>query len=179
MSAARQTFVRLYNEHFDEVHAFCARRVGRTDADDVSAEVFSVVWRRIDDVDVATQRAWVFGIARRVVLNHWRSNARRSRMRERVRGAHRDEPADLPEAVVVRRAEDDEVLAALARLRDTDREILQLSAWDGLSGPEIAVVLGLSTTAAQQRLHRAKRRLARHLAPEPDMGGAAGSEAPA
>ena len=35
-----------------------------------------------------------------------------------------------------------------------------LSAWEELTGPEIAQALGLSVAAAEQRLHRAKRRFA-------------------
>lgn len=178
MSTARATFVRLYNEHFDEVHAFCARRVGRSDADDVAAEVFAVAWRRIDDVTPGAQRAWIFGVARRVVLNQWRSKSRRARLVERTRATGSGRAPEQPETVVVRRAEDDEVLTALRDLRDADQEILRLSAWEELSGPEIAVVLGISTAAVQQRLHRAKKRLARRLAPEPDAG-ARGQEAPA
>lgn len=170
MSTARATFVHLYNEHFDEVHAFCARRVGRTDADDVAAEVFAVAWRRIEDIDDNARRAWLFGIARRVVLNQWRSTSRRSRLNERARRTRTGRIPDQPEIVVVRRSEDDEVLAALNDLRQTDQEILRLSAWEELSGPEIAVVLGISTSAVQQRLHRAKKRLARRLRPEPGAG---------
>ncbi len=165
MSAAETAFVRLYDEHYDEVHAFCARRVGRSDADDVAAEVFSVAWRRIDEVDAASARAWLFGVARKVVLNQWRSTSRRSRLLDKARGTAVRRP-DQPDTVVVRRAEDDEVLAVLATLRPADQEILRLAAWEELSGPEIAVALGISTAAVQQRLHRAKKRLAWRLGEE-------------
>lgn len=178
MSTAKATFVRLYNEHFDEVHAFCARRVGRSDADDVASEVFAVAWRRIDDVDPAAERAWLFGVARRVVLNLWRSKSRRTRLIDRARSTSSGRTPEQPETVVVRRAEDEVVLSALRDLRHADQEILRLSAWEELSGPEIAVVLGISTAAVQQRLHRAKKRLARRLAPESDTG-VRGQEAPA
>jgi RNA polymerase sigma-70 factor (ECF subfamily) len=63
---------------------------------------------------------------------------------------------------VVRRAEYDSVLEAAARLSRADREILTLAAWEGLPHREISEVLGCSVAAVDQRLHRAKRRLAKH-----------------
>jgi RNA polymerase sigma-70 factor (ECF subfamily) len=48
---------------------------------------------------------------------------------------------------------------ALGELRDGDREILLLSAWEDLDLSEIAAVLECSRAAAGVRLHRARRRL--------------------
>lgn len=166
MSPAETTFIQLYEEHFDDVHAFCVRRVGRDDADDAAAEVFTVAWRRIGEIESTSTRGWLFGVARKVVLNRWRSSSRRRSLRDRVRGLRSDQP-DLPENIVVRRDEDNAVLRTLNQLRSADREILCLAAWEDLSGPEIAVSLGISTTAVHQRLHRAKRRFSKLLADEP------------
>jgi len=169
VSRAEDIFKRLYDEHYDEVHAFCARRVGVDDADDAAAEVFAVAWRRIDEVQSETARGWVFGVARKVVMNQWRAKSRRSRLVERVGGTavRRSDGADI---VVVRRSQDEAVLAVIEQLRPADREIIKLAAWEELSGPEIAQVLGISTQAAQQRLHRAKRRLAKRLSDVPGLG---------
>ena len=167
MTRSEDIFKRVYDAHYDEVHAFCARRVGRDQADDCAAEVFTAVWRRIGEVELSSTRGWVFGVARRVVLNQWRSNTRRSKLSERVGGLrqqHRDEPVDI----VVRRSEENTVLTVLNQLREADREIIQLAAWEELSGPEIGQVLGISTQAAQQRLHRAKGRLAKRLQAVPN-----------
>lgn len=46
-------------------------------------------------------------------------------------------------------------------MRDKDREVLMLASWEELSNGSIGVVLGCSTEAAAQRLHRAKQRLGR------------------
>ena len=63
---------------------------------------------------------------------------------------------------MVQRAEYDAVLEAASRLNVRDREVLNLAAWEGLPHSEIAEVLGCSIAAVDQRLHRAKKRLARH-----------------
>lgn len=52
---------------------------------------------------------------------------------------------------------------ALATLGDRDREILVLHAWEDLDNASIATVLGISSAAVAQRLHRARTRLASAL----------------
>jgi RNA polymerase sigma-70 factor (ECF subfamily) len=71
-----------------------------------------------------------------------------------------DPPPPDPEEVVVRRAELDAVVEALARLKPRDRELLQLAAWEELPHADIAETLGCSVAAVDQRLHRAKGKLA-------------------
>lgn len=159
----------LYTAHYADVLAYCARRVGRNDADDAASEVFMVAWRRRNEIDWAMARPWLFGIARGVIANGWRSERRRLRLVGRASSLAPDAPP-TPDVVVVRRAEDEEVLAALKELGDIDREVLMLSAWEGMSAPEIAVAMGVSTAAAEQRLHRAKRRLARVLGASREVG---------
>ena len=157
-------FTSLYEAHYDEVLAYCIRRIGSSDADEVAAEVFVVAWRRIDEIESETARAWLYGVARGVLANRWRSGQRRTRLVGRLAGLAAPAPV-LPEDNVVRRAEDDEVINALRKLKAADREVLMLASWEELSAPEIAHAVGISVSAAEQRLHRAKKRLAKVLAP--------------
>jgi RNA polymerase sigma-70 factor (ECF subfamily) len=60
--------------------------------------------------------------------------------------------------VVVRRAEDDAVVAALQRVGAVDREVLTLRLWEEASFDEIAEAVGCSRHAAEQRYTRALRR---------------------
>ena len=60
--------------------------------------------------------------------------------------------------------DDDErrlVLDAAACLGDTDAEVLRLVAWEQLGVVDIATVLEIAPNAVKQRLHRARRNLAR------------------
>ena len=154
----------LFEEHFDEIVAYCARRIGSTDAEDVAIDVFAVAWRRVDDIDWDTARAWLYGIARGVVSNRLRSRQRQGRLLVRLAGRRQPTPT-TPEAKVVRRSEDQDVIDAVRQLRPADQEVLMLSAWEELTAAEIAAVLDISTSAAEQRLHRAKGRLAKVLKP--------------
>jgi RNA polymerase sigma-70 factor (ECF subfamily) len=57
----------------------------------------------------------------------------------------------------------DAVEAALAALSGEDRELLALSAWEGLTPVQIAVAMGLKPVTARSRLHRARTRLREQL----------------
>lgn len=152
----------LYDQHFRDVLAYCLRRSPAADAYDVANEVFAVAWRRIEDVPAGdAARPWLFVVARRVLYRRRRSVRRFRDLTERVAAELRQNPPQ-PEAVVVRRAEYDAVIEAAARLSPADREIRTLAAWEGLPHREISEVLGCSVAAVDQRLHRAKRRLAKH-----------------
>ncbi len=157
-------FERLYAVHHRAVLAYCARRASRWDAWDAAAEVFVVAWRRIEDIPPADEaRAWLIGVAFRVLANQRRSAGRRARLLER---ASRDRAwAPMPDEQLLRNEEERELIEALSRLNRTDREIIQLNLWEELSPGEIAAVLGISRVAVDQRYSRAKRRLARQLQP--------------
>ena len=168
----------LYEKHYDEVLAFCTRRIGRTEADDATADVFAVAWRRIDEIEWITVRPWLYGIARGVLANRRRTGRRQKRLFGRVLGLA-PVSGELPDVQVVRRAQDEEVVAAVRRLKPTDQEVLLLAAWEELTAPEIAHAIGLSVSATEQRLHRAKHRLAKALqspATVPDMSPRAAEE---
>ena len=53
------------------------------------------------------------------------------------------------------------ILAALARLGNTDADVLRLVTWEELPVASAAAVLGIEPDTARQRLHRARRNLAR------------------
>jgi RNA polymerase sigma-70 factor (ECF subfamily) len=55
--------------------------------------------------------------------------------------------------------------AAIRKLKPQDREIVMLHAWEELSRPVIAEMMGMSKAAIDQRIHRSYRRLARMLGP--------------
>jgi RNA polymerase sigma-70 factor (ECF subfamily) len=161
-SGKEAPFELLYTAHHRAILAYCARRCPRWDAWDAAAEVFVVAWRRLDDIPPAEEaRAWLIGVAFRVLANQRRSAGRRARLFER---ASRDRAwAPMPDEQVLRNEEDREVMEALSRLSRTDREIVQLTLWEELTPGDIAAVLGISRAAVDQRYARAKKRLARQL----------------
>jgi RNA polymerase sigma-70 factor (ECF subfamily) len=152
-------FERLYRAHASSVRAYARRRLTSDElADDVVSDVFLVVWRRLDEVP-PQPRPWLYGIARRALANRRRGEARTVALRERITRERRDGAGDLAGA-------DGRVLRALARLSETDRELLMLVAWEGLEPSELAQALGARSGTIAVRLHRARRRLTDALAAE-------------
>ena len=119
-----------------------------------------MAWQRRNDVPEADRALpWLYGVARRVVGHQWRS-AGRARRLARKAGAIRVVPPTGPDATAIEEAEHQLVREAVMTLGDNDREVLLLSAWEGLTHPEIAEVIGCSVAAVDKRAARAKVRLA-------------------
>ncbi len=153
-------FERLYQRHRSRILAYCVRRMGAANASDAVSEVFAVAWRRRADVpDDPETLPWLYGAARHVLSHHWRRAGRATRLASKV-GSMRRLSDPGPEMVVIERSEHVAVRQAVASLRPADREVLMLSAWEGLTHREIAAVVGCSQAAVDKRMTRAKTRLA-------------------
>lgn len=159
--SAEDWLARIFDAHARDVHRYLRRRLQGAsdpiaDADDLTAEVFAITWRRRDDVaDPAL--AWLYGVARRVLAAH----RRRVVTLPVLEPADTDEIADeSPADDVADLVTDDLALrAAWATLADRDREVLLLAAWEGLTETQIATVLGVSVGGASSALSRARARL--------------------
>lgn len=159
-SPRQRRFEALYEAHKLEVLAYCTRRLGRIDAADACSETFLVAWRRLDDIPPFPKTLpYLYGIAGRVVSNQFRTLRRRSRVEAKL-GALGVSVAPDPEVLVVQRARDQEVVAAVRKLKPKDREIVMLYAWEDLPRETIAEVVGMTRAAVDQRMHRANKRLA-------------------
>jgi RNA polymerase sigma factor (sigma-70 family) len=150
-------FDRLFGEHRRAVLGYALRRADDpADAADVLAETFLIAWRRLDDVPFEEgARAWLLGVARRVLANQRRGARRHSELAERIGRELATQLAQVPEPSET----DMLVLGALATLSEDDREVLLLAGWEGLSPSEIAAAMGLRAVTVRSRLHRARRRL--------------------
>ncbi|UJP41407.1 RNA polymerase sigma factor [Cellulomonas palmilytica] len=133
------------------------RRARFTDLfDRTHAPLLAYAVRRVaDPADAA--RPWLFGVARRVLANHYRGERRRLALAERLR-------EQVVEAVPAHEPDDPVLLQAMDRLPPDDRELLRLVAWEELARDEIALVLGVPRATVRVRLHRARRRLTALLA---------------
>lgn len=152
-------FRRIYDEHFEAVTRYCLRRLPVAEVNDATAEVFLVAWKKIDRVPTGSDSLpWLYGVARNVVRNATRSTRRSGRLTGRLGGLAAPPPVDPP-SVVVRRSEDEALVAALGRLGEDDQEVLRLRAYEGLTAPQIATALGISAEAAKKRMSRALARL--------------------
>lgn len=160
------------------VHRYFRRRAAHDDCDDLSAEVFAIAWRRREDVPPEAVLPWLYRTAGFVLANHRRVRTDLAvgdagDVAELASPELRDDPAEAAIASAGMRA-------AWAALSDRDREVLLLTAWEGLSGRELAEALGISVGGAGAALFRARAALAQALeatdAPDGERSGAGGTQ---
>jgi RNA polymerase sigma-70 factor (ECF subfamily) len=142
----------LYEHHHGSVLRYAWRRVGANEAQDIVHETFTVAWRRLDEVPVSAELPWLYKIAYNVIRNSMRKARNDSVAFARL--APSAEP-DHAEAVHDRQA----AIAAVRSLSASERELLQLVAWEGLDAQEAGAVLGCGRAAVYLRLHRLRKRL--------------------
>jgi RNA polymerase sigma-70 factor (ECF subfamily) len=159
----RDRFESLYRELYPAICGYVLRRVREPeDAAEIVAETFATLWRRLDTSPRGTElRPWLFGVARRVIANQRRGERRRSALSDRLvenfdQGAF--ETAGSPD-------EASALARAFASLSESNRELLSLVAWEGLTREELAIALGTTRAVVRLRLHRAGKRLRAALPP--------------
>jgi RNA polymerase sigma-70 factor (ECF subfamily) len=154
----RERFEALYSDEYASIYGYVYRRLhyAASEVPDLVAEVFSVAWRRLDDLPQGGEaRLWLYGLARHLLANHRRGSHRRVRLMALLR-------REVSTGVTVTVAADpgDAWLTdAIERLPDAYREALRLVNWEGCSHAEAAQILGCSVNAVALRLHKAKARL--------------------
>jgi RNA polymerase sigma-70 factor (ECF subfamily) len=158
-----QRFRDVYDSAYVDLLRFVRRRVHPTHAEDVVGDVMLVAWRRLDDVpaDRSAARAWLFGVARKTLQNTRRREDRQDAVAVRLAEVWLG-PADAGHHLDLIACRAD-IAAAWPLLSTTDQEAIALSVLDGLTAPEAAAVLGISSTAFRLRLSRARRTLRRRV----------------
>ena len=164
----QQWLDRIWVLHSGPVFAYAARRVGRERAEDVVSDTFLVAWRHREqrpDQDLP----WLLAVARRVIGESYRADERWRRLQDRAAAdGVATEWAGATRPLAAREA--------LAALDEREREVLLLSAWEGLSSRQAAAVLGTSPAAYRMRLGRARRHL-RHAMADAGLTDATAQEA--
>lgn len=161
VSDREHTFRSLYEAVYPDLLRFVQRRAP-AHAEDVVADAFLVVWRRLEELPPAHDdaRAWIFGVARNILLNDHRGEQRRRALGVRLADAPTVPSADAATEAVVSRVD---LSRAWRRLTEIHQEALALAVFEELNAPQAAAVLGISPVAFRLRLSRARRTLRLHL----------------
>lgn len=157
-----ERFAAVFDRYYFQIHGFAAQRLGPSLADDVAAETFLIAFDRRDRYDVSREdaRPWLYGIVANLIARHHRAEARWYRALSRAPLARPDDGhADQVAGRVDAQAHRAPLMAALAKIPKSRREVLLLVAWGGLSSEEAAEALGITGAAVRARLHRARKAL--------------------
>jgi RNA polymerase sigma factor (sigma-70 family) len=153
----------LYERNHAPIAAYVRRRVRGADGSyaDVVAEVFVVAWRRFLDIpEHRSELPWLYGVARNLVANHFRSVHRSAALTDRL---------ILEESVAVDSSTGSSELEirvrhAVDQLSDLDREIFRLIHWEELSHQQVGLSLGITAKAVERRLSRARKKVRDYVA---------------
>jgi len=161
-------FEAFYREHVEDVQRFVARRIGdRERAADLTAEIFLAA---IDSAHRyqprrGSPKAWLYGIARTLLASERRQRGRERVGQSRLRGGALldEEDAARMDARIDAAAQSRRLYAAMDRLSEAERAVLELVAIDELTVAEAAAAAGIRPVTARVRLHRARRKLRAEL----------------
>jgi RNA polymerase sigma-70 factor (ECF subfamily) len=148
----------LHDEHAAALWSYCVRLVSgdRARAQDIVQETLIRAWRHpaVLDQSERSARAWLFTVARRLVIDDWRAHR-----------SHAEIPTDtVPETG---RTDDDTdrllqswvVAEALQRLSPDHRQVIVECFYRGRSVAEAARQLGIPEGTVKSRTHYALRAL--------------------
>ena len=168
--AALEALLVRYQPH---LYRFGLRMCGNAeDAGDVTQESLISMARSLRDFrGDASVSSWLYTIARRFCIKKRRRSKFAPAGEESLdapdtHAAERlADPAPNPEQATTNRQLATAVTRAIDALDPSQREVLVLRDIEGLSAPEVATVLGISTIAVKSRLHRARVAVRQELAP--------------
>lgn len=165
---APASFAAVFDRHFDAVHAYLQRRIGRDMADELAAETFLVAFdtRARYDVSRPDARPWLFGIATNLLHRRRRDGLRQLRAYARSAAAPDLDAFDGIEARLDASSMRRELVDALARVPAEELDALLLFAWADFSYAEIAEALAIPTGTVRSRLSRARNRIRKALEAE-------------
>lgn len=150
----------LHDAHASALRSWARQQVADpAEADEVVQETLVRAWRKQHQFDPSrgSERSWLFGIARNVVIDRHRARQRHLRVL----------PATAPEAAgedeVERAVEASHVRDALRSLSDEHRAVIVETYYRGSSVREAAHRLGVPEGTVKSRLYYGLRALRREL----------------
>jgi RNA polymerase sigma-70 factor (ECF subfamily) len=157
-------FGALYRRYARAVLGLAMRRLGdRGRAEDAVQEAFTSVWRAARSYrrERGPVAPWLYAVARNAIAD-------RGRVRVEPPAPQIETPSDAPEPDV--RAEQAwlawRVHRALEELPESERTVIELAYWRGLSQSEISEMLGIPLGTVKTRTRSGLRRLADELEEE-------------
>lgn len=161
-------FARLYRDLNPALSRYLTARAPGADQD-LAAEVWLAAARRLAAFggDEPAFRAWLFTIARRRLIQHWRDQRRRPSQPADPENLA-DQPGGVdPEGMALGALSAREAARVIAGALTPDQaDVVLLRLVAGLGVDEVAAVLGKRPGTVRVLQHKAVRRLAKHFALE-------------
>ncbi|MCC6704607.1 MAG: sigma-70 family RNA polymerase sigma factor [Thermomicrobiales bacterium] len=161
-----RAFAPLYQRYFDAVYGYARNSLRDPElAADITSETFARAMKALPRYRSNSFRGWLFTIAHNAIVDSVRRRKPTAPFDDLLMTPDRD---PSPEELVLAGESTRWVSALLDRLTENQRQVVALRI-AGLTGPEIADVLGTSVGAVKATQFRAYSRLREWLSDEPEL----------
>ena len=159
----RENLERLYDEYYDKVYVYIARRVNnRHDAEDLTADVFLKAFANPYNPLLAKFSTYIYTIASNVLKNHYRTVANRFAVTDGEQNGDLPDETDLLKDLITRE-EYAELKSALAVLPERQYEAVYRRYYLDESFKEIGAAMRVSEGGARQLHFEALKNLRKIL----------------
>ena len=144
-------FESFYDRNIDAVYSYARNRVGESDAEDVTAEVFLAAAYAFRDGRSDLTTAWLIGVARNKIIDQWRRSGTRQRKNHLTASPSIQLPPDWTSE-----GDAETVMATLESLTQRHRSLLLMKYVHGFTVAQIARQTSETEQAIESALKRAR-----------------------
>lgn len=152
-----EAFAALYEYYFPRIYNYIFCRVGKwSTTDDLTSLVFEKAFARINSyrIERAVFSTWLFTIAKNTVTDHFHKQKKEICLKGKVTKDFSLKTVDT-ETTVLLSEDKQNLISAISKLDERQKNIIGLKFWSGLKNTEIAKVVGISENNVAVILYRA------------------------
>jgi RNA polymerase sigma factor (sigma-70 family) len=153
----------LFRSHYKAVLRFFHNKAGTAAHDLVQRTFLACLEARERIRDGSSFRAFLFGIARNVLFDHYRL-ARRDREHLAFETVSVEDLRPTPSSVIAHAREAELLLQALRKIPVEGQMILEMYYWEGMGAREIGEAIGMPEPTVRTKIRRARLRLEQEIA---------------
>ncbi|WP_434444516.1 RNA polymerase sigma factor [Lentzea sp. E54] len=161
-------FTQLFERHAEAVWNYAYRLTASwSQAEDLLSATFLTAWRKRGEAQLVRDSAlpWLYTVTANRARTEWRASRRALRLVTRLTPQDERDHADEVAARTDAQRRLAQVVAAIAKLPQSEREIAQLCLLGDVSTADAAALLGIAESSVRARVSRTRARL-RDLTPE-------------
>ena len=164
MPNPKEEFSKIYDQHIDKIYRFIFLKVNSQEiAEDLTSETFLKGWKSFQNPqDIENPSAFLYKIARNLVIDHYRQKAQKNTVKVEDFNII-DTRSNLEENAILT-SDLNVTMKAMENLKDDYQTVIVWRYLDDLSISEMAEMLQKSEEATRVMIHRAIKKLRKHLA---------------
>lgn len=162
-------FACLIGKYSKQVHAYSWRKTGDFHiAEDITQEAFLQVYQKLKTLEDSTQFSrWLYKIVNNLCNAWFRKNRIKTESLEETDMSEIETEAysqyvAAEQAKTTVEAQHDLVKKLLAKLKESDREVITLHYFEEMTSSEIGTYLGVSENTVKSRIRRARQRVKKY-----------------